>query len=413
VLLYPVVHFTTNVTVIRIYLSLLGSVGLYLGLRPWLRLGYSRAVAGAALLLSGLWATTFFGALVQPNMMVAVVALGVVGYSVLALRAPRKRRYLIAAGGWLALMALLRPSDATWLAVPLVLVLLLIREQPLRRRMLVGSVLLVGLGLGWSEWVIEAFVSYGGFFHRLHEANALNTPGIHFSLLTEARDINGPVLCRPCTGVPLTVSHFAWWFAVPPLTAIGLLSTRRTPRFVPLVLATVAGTAILLEYCLTISYAAPRFLLPTYALLALPCAAGLAAIFRWRPDTTLALAVIAAVFGLLGAQFAGEAQVAHRDVVHAADNRNRFLDAAAALRAVGVGAPCVINGHFGPPVAFALGCSDEPKGAAAIARVNVGTTVAVLTPGRAAHAYRGWQSVPLKSTGTWTAHIRAPDGIRP
>jgi hypothetical protein len=412
-LLYPFVHFTTGVTAIRTYVTVLGSVGLYLGLRPWLRLGYSRSVAGAAFLFCGLWATTFFGALVQPNMLVAVVAVGTVGYAVLALRVPGRRRYLIAAGGWVALLGLLRPSDATWVAVPLAVALLLAREQALRRRLAVGSVLLAGLGLGWSEWVIEAFTSYGGFFHRLHAANAENTPGLHFSLLAEARDINGPILCRPCTSGPVTVSHVAWWFALPLLAAIGLLAARGTKRFLPLALATLGGTAVLLEYLLTISYSAPRFFLPAYALLALPCAAGLAALFRWRAGSVRNLAVVAAVFGLLGAQIAIQANVVTRQVAETRIARDRFLTAAAALRSFGVRPPCVINGHAGQPVAFALGCNDVPKGAAEIAELAKGVTVIKVTPGPQAHAYRGWLSVPLKAGGSWTAHVLRPPTATP
>jgi hypothetical protein len=413
VLLYPFVHFTTGVTAIRTYVTVLGSLGLYLGLCPWLRLSNSRWVAGAAFVFCGLWATTFFGALVQPNMLVAVVAVGAVGYAVLALRIAAKRRYLIATGGWVALLALLRPSDATWLAVPLAVALLLAREQAFLRRLQVGAVVLVGLALGWSEWVIEAFTSYGGFFQRLRAANAENTPGLHFSLLAEARDINGPILCRPCTSGPVAVSHIAWWFALPLLAAIGLLAARGTKRFLPLALATLGGTALMLEYLLTISYSAPRFFLPAYALLAMPCAAGLAALFRWRAGTILNLAVVATVFGLLGAQFAIQANVVTRNVAETRVARDQFLTAAAALRSFGVRPPCVINGHHGQPVALALGCNDMPTGAAEIAELAKGVTVIRVTPGPQAYAYRGWLSVPLKAGGRWTAHVLRPPTATP
>jgi hypothetical protein len=410
VLLFPVVHFTTNVTIIRTYLVALGALGMYLGFRPWLRLGYSRAVPAAAFLLSVLWTTSFFGALAQPNFFVTVAALAVVGYAVLALRAPKNRRYLLAVAGWTALMALLRPSDATWLAIPMVLALFAVRSIPVRRRLVAGGTVLVGLALGWSEWVVEAYVSYGGFFQRLHDANAENTPGLHFSLLAEARDINGPVLCRPCSGVPLTVAHFAWWFALPPLIAIGLFSVRRSRRFLPLALATLGGTTVLLEYCLTISYAAPRFLLPAYALLALPSAAGIAALLRWRPKTTWHLAVVAVVACLLLAQAADQARVLRHAVHEATRNRDRFTNAANVLRTQGVRAPCIIYGHFGPPVAFALGCNDLPVGPVAVARTSTGTTVAALTPKVDHGAFPGWQVVHLKADSRWVAHILRPLG---
>lgn len=411
VLLYPVVHFTRNVTIIRFYAAALGTLGMYFGFRPWLRLGYSRSVAAAALLLSALWSASFFGDLVQPNFFVAVSGLAVAGYGVLALRAVNKRRYLVAAAGWAALMGLIRPSDATWLVVPLVLALLAVRAVPARRRLVVGSTLLVGLGLGWSEWVIEAFVRYGGFFHRLHEANAQNTPGLHFSLLAEARDINGPILCRPCTGVPLSVSHFAWWFAVPPLIALGLASARGTRRLLPLALATLGGTTLLLEYLLTISYAAPRFLLPGYALLALPSAAGIAALIRWRPGSVQHRAIVTAAIALFAVQLATQGNTLKHEVAIATSNRDRFLTAAKVLRHQGVHAPCTVFGHLGPPVAYALRCNDLPEGAAAVAAVPTGLTAVNVTDTPDLAAFRGWQSVQLGFSGhwkQWTGHILRP-----
>jgi hypothetical protein len=126
-LLFPFVHFTTGVTAVRSYVSVLGALGLYLGLRPWLKLGYGRVVALAALMFTSLWVATFFGALVQPNYLTATAGAAALGYAMLALRGDRYRVSLVVAALWLALMALLRPSDATWFGVPLVAALLFVR----------------------------------------------------------------------------------------------------------------------------------------------------------------------------------------------------------------------------------------------------------------------------------------------
>jgi hypothetical protein len=409
VLLFPVVHFTTNVTIVRTYLVLLGTVAMYAGFRPWLRLGYSRVVPAAAVLLSTLWATTFFGAETQPNFLVAVIALAVVGYFMLALRAPNGRRSLLILGGWLALMALIRPSDASWLAGALLCAIVLVKGPPGRRRAVVAAAMLVGLGLGWSEWVIEAFASYGGFFHRLHMANALNTPGIHFSLLTQASAINGPTLCRPCLDVPVSTAHIAWWFAIPPLLGLGLLRTRGTRRFAPLAIAAVGGGALLLEYVLTVSYAAPRFLLPSYALLSLPCAAGIAAIVRWRTRAVLRGAVILVVAAVIGTQIVSQTTFLRQSVAKAVVERAAYLTAAADLRAAGVRPPCVIYGYHGPPVGFALGCNDHPIPPQVLPRVATGTTVVAITTALdGKYALKGWQQVKLRATRSsihWLAHV--------
>jgi hypothetical protein len=409
VLLFPVVHFTTSVTIVRTYLVLLGTVAMYAGFRPWLRLGYSRVVPAAAVLLSTLWATTFFGAETQPNFLVAVIALAVVGSFMLALRAPSGRRSLLVLGGWLALMALIRPSDATWLVGALCCAIVVVKGPAGRRRMVVAAALVIGLCLGWSEWVIEAFASYGGFFHRLHMANALNTPGIHFSLLTQASAINGPTLCRPCLGVPVSTAHIGWWFAIPALLALGLLKARGTRRFAPLAIAAAGGGALLLEYVLTVSYAAPRFLLPAYALLSLPCAAGIAALVRWRARTWINVAVILVVGAAIGTQIVTQTHVLQRNVAVAVQKRGTYLTAAAELRAAGVHAPCVIYGYHGPPVGFVLGCNDHPVAPQVLPRVATGTSVvAITTAPDGKTAFKGWEQVKLRpnhSSIHWLAHV--------
>jgi hypothetical protein len=405
-LLFPFVHFTTGVTAVRSYVSVLGALGLYLGLRPWLKLGYGRVVALAALMFTSLWVATFFGALVQPNYLTATAGAAALGYAMLALRGDRYRVSLVVAALWLALMALLRPSDATWFGVPLVAALLFVRSAPLRRRLAVGAALVGGLALGWSEWVIEAYTSYGGFFHRLYLANQENTPGLHFALGAEARDINGPVLCRPCSSVPVNPMHFAWWFLIPPLVAIGLYGARRSTRLLPLALATLCGTGVLLEYLLTINYASPRFLLTTYLLLALPCAAGAGWLVQWRPWPNARGWFLTGAVAVIVVQFATQIVVTNHAVNHAAVERTRFPRAAVALQAAGVHPPCLLYGHLAPPVAFAMGCGNMPEKQTLVERAR-GNTVVWLGPPRPGSPYVHGQTVLLGHLN-WRGHILWP-----
>jgi hypothetical protein len=231
-----------------------------------------------------------------------------------------------------------------------------------------------GLVLGWSEWAIEAQASYGGFFHRLAQANAVNTPGAHFSLLTQASAVNGPTLCRPCSQA-VSVPHVLWWFAIPPLIAIGLYTARRTLRFLPLLTATVAGTGLALEYVITVSYAAPRFLLPAYALLSLPVAAGILGLIRWARRPPLRVAVISAVIVVTLIQLVSQTQYLRRQVGASTVARNAYFAQAAVLRSYDVHSPCLIYGPTGPPVAFILGCNDHPIDSTLYPRIFSGTTV--------------------------------------
>ena len=70
------------------------------------------------------------------------------------------------------------------------------RGVSLRRRGMVSAVLIAAVAVGWSEWIVEAFVSYGGLARRLQAASAENTAGLHMALGLEARALAGPTLCR-------------------------------------------------------------------------------------------------------------------------------------------------------------------------------------------------------------------------
>lgn len=382
-LLFPVAHFTIDLDVLRTYLVLLGSVALYAGFRPWLRLIPPRIVPVAAALLASLWTASFFGAETQPNFMVAVLGVAAIGYALLSLRHLRRRDPVYCALS-VALIGLIRPSDATWLVAGLLLTALgfvAARRKPTRRILWAGGGVVGGLILGWSEWAIEAEASYGGFFHRLEQANAVNTPGAHFSLLTQASAVNGPTLCRPCT-LPVSVTHVVWWFAIPPLIGIGLYAARRTSRFLPLLTATVAGTALALEYVITVSYAAPRFLLPAYALFALPVAAGIVAVIGWVRRPRLRIAAMAAAGVALLAQLVSQTHYLRDRVAASTEIRNVYFTEAATLRGYGVVAPCLIYGPTGAPVAFILGCNDHPVDETLYPRIFHGTTVVEMSRGR-------------------------------
>jgi hypothetical protein len=347
---------------------------MYLGFRPWLRLGFGRVVALAAALFSTLWAATFFGAEAQPNFIVAAASLAAAGYTIVATR-QAGRRSIAAVVTWIALAALVRPSDATWLCGGLLIGLFAVRAGLLRRRLVVAGALVGGLVLGWSVWFVEAVVRYGGFFHRLHQANALNTPGLHFSLGAQAAGVNGPTLCRPCDQA-ISTPHIIWWLAIPPIVALGLIAARRTARFAPLTVTTIAGTALLMEYLLTVSYAAPRFLLPTYLLLAVPVASGLATLVRWRPEPRVRWVVTGLAGVLLVVQVVSQTQFLRQIVDHYTHSRSRYLTEASDLHRAGVRPPCVINGSYGPPVAFALRCNDHPTiQQGVLDRLSDGTTV--------------------------------------
>lgn len=339
-LVAPVTMFTSSVIVIRVYLSLLSGLGLFLAYLPWVRLRPGAAVPAAAALFAGLWTALFYGGEAMPNIWVAFCAVGGAGLFCMA----KRKGALVGVALAFALASLVRPTDASWLALPLVAYGLV------TRRFRAAVAVVAGLAVGWGEWLVEAALNYHGPFARLAAAGAKNEAGLHFSLGEHLRALDGPVLCRfghPCGDFPL--AHVAWFAAIPVLTVVGLWAIRKPARRRPLLIATASGTALALSYIFTIGYAAPRFLLPVYALLSLPVACGLASVARVRIGRVLVAVAMIAFFALQGGTLLQRAEIEG-----AAREPDRL--AAEALRGLGITTPCFLYGHAAIQVGYLTGC---------------------------------------------------------
>lgn len=132
---------------------------------------------------------------------------------------------------------------------------------------------MAGLGVGCAEWVVEAHLRYGGVLPRLRRASEIQGGlGWNPAFADQLRSLGGRTPCRPCDVPWSRPVTGLWWLALPPLTAGGLLAAHRGGTGKRVALATVAALFLAVPYLLMIGYAAPRFLLPAYALLAIPVA---------------------------------------------------------------------------------------------------------------------------------------------
>ncbi|WP_055715424.1 hypothetical protein [Streptomyces torulosus] len=359
-LVAPVAAWSSSTELLRVYLAVLSGAGLYLGLRVWHGLFPLRVLALAGALFATLWVTLFYGPQAMPNHWVAIGALVTAGCFLQAkarATAPPyslRRTTLWGAAAGTALMAWMRPTDAVWVSLPLLLLLVGARGWWQPR---LAAAMAAGLGTGAGAWVIEAYVQYGGLVRRLDEASRVQGGlGWHIAVDDQLRSLVGRTLCRPCTGELPHVAIYAWWFALPVLAAVGaavaVRARRRTPTLVLLACATTAA----LPYLFFIGYAAPRFLLPAYALLAIPLADGLLSLVTgpggaWRPvaGTLVALALVAH----LGVQYA----VLKRTVERTTAWHRDWDRVAADLRRLGVRPPCLLTGDYAIPIAFYAGCA--------------------------------------------------------
>ncbi|MFJ7342592.1 hypothetical protein ACIQU3_20145 [Streptomyces sp. NPDC101110] len=350
-LVAPVASWSASVPLLRVYLALLSGLALYLALRAWRGLFPPRVLIVGGALFASLWMTLFYGPQAMPNYWVAIGALISVG-CFLRVRAERSSPALLgglAAGA--ALMAWMRPTDAVYVAVPL-LVLALVRRSP---RLLL--VLAAGLAAGAVPWVIEAYLDHGGPVARLAEASRIQGGlGWQIAVDDQLRSLGGRALCRPCTGSMPSPLVTVWWFALPVLAGLALVVAARARRpertLVPLACATTAAV----PYLFMIGYAAPRFLQPAYALLAIPVADALWHLARrpggaWRPVAAPLVAL--ALAGHLAAQLA----VLDGAVSRNTDSRRDWARTADTLHRLGVRPPCLLTGHEAIPLAYYTGCS--------------------------------------------------------
>ncbi|MDP4501580.1 hypothetical protein [Nonomuraea turcica] len=347
-LVAPVVAVTDSVFVLRLYLTVLSVAALFGAFYVWLRVRADHVVPLAALLFGGCWLTLFYGNQAMPNLYVALAAVAATGFLVLA---GRSRPAPVGLAATLAVMSLMRPSDALVAAAALAVGALALVP---RRLPAVLAAIVAGLAVGWGQWAIEAQASFGGFATRLRDAGEHNAMGWSVSFLEHARALDGPTLCRfgaDCG--PVSPMALIWWLAIPLMAALGLWAAWREHRLPPMLLAAGTGVAMALPYLFYVDYAAPRFLTPAYALLSLPVAEAAVAGLRLR--RLVAVAVIAGLLAHLGLQGA----YAYGHGVGNRHGRDDIGRAAAELRSLGVRPPCLIYGENGVQIGYLLGCDSQ------------------------------------------------------
>ncbi|MEU0007859.1 hypothetical protein ABZ079_27130 [Streptomyces sp. NPDC006314] len=406
-LVAPIASWSSSTALLRIYLACLSGLALYLALRAWRGLFPVRVLALAGALFASLWVTLFYGPQAMPNYWVAVGALAAVacflragadraGPVARAGRADRGALWGLAASA--ALMAWMRPMDAVWAVLPL-LALGLLRG---RRRAL--CVLLAGLAAGAVEWVIEAYVGYGGLARRLSDGSAIQGGiGWHLAVADQLRSLDGRTLCRPCTGALPNPVLIVWWCVLPLLAVLASAAALRARRTAATALPLVCAATAAFPYLFLIGYAAPRFLLPAYALLAVPAAQALMTLPDLPRPSRRPVVVTLVCLGL-AAHLAVQLAVLVRTVNGTTASHRAWSRTAAALHRLGVRPPCLLTGHEAIPVAFYTGCSSAATSGHnanttedGIARTARRIPAAVLVPaGARPPGYaRDWASAPL------------------
>ncbi|MBF8193841.1 hypothetical protein ITP53_50820 [Nonomuraea sp. K274] len=363
-LVAPLTLVTSSTEALRVCLSLLSALGLYASFRTWLRVRSGAVVPLAALLFASLWLSVFYGNAAMPNLWVAFCAVAAAGFFLRCTRHDGGPGPVAGLAVSVAVAGLLRPPDSIWLVLPLAVALLvpgnrLIKAES-RARIRAGAALAAGLVAGWADWIAEAYVRFGGLAARWRAAGVANETGAHFSLSEHARALNGPLLCRPPAHCgPIEPIWLLWWSTIPALVLLGLYAARRWDRLAECLIPAVAGLSMAVPYLFLVGYAAPRFLLPAYALLAFPIAHGA----LWLPAAARRPLPRGAGSGLFAAgllaQFALQGLTLDKVTGVRLATRGADAEVAGALTALGVRRPCLVYGEHAVTIAHRIGCESH------------------------------------------------------
>jgi hypothetical protein len=347
----PVTLFTDSLTAIRVWMSVLSAVGLFLGLLSWRGLRPMWVLALAGLILASLAITQDSGVQVYPDWWGALGVLALTGLFLQAVGGrlrPRLVLPLIAIAS--LVIVLMRPQNIAFIMGPAILAALVVPGW--RNRRVLGAMAL-GAALGCLEWVIGAYVWYGGLATRLHEAGQ-EPPALslYFSLGTQARVLSGPWYCMPpggCRGWSMP-GETVWWVAFLAVAVLGLCVNWRTPARASAVLAAVTAGWVIAMYAFLVPFGAPRYILPALALMSILAADAVAWLVtqaRWR-KTGVAFACVFLLSGIVSQRFV----LQHLAATESASRP--FQQQAAKLRSLGVRPPCAI---WSPSVAYYVGCT--------------------------------------------------------
>lgn len=358
VLAIPVLQLGGSLSILRTILAVGSALALTGAFRMWAPVIGFGTVA-AAILFAGAWPTLFYGSELMPNLWVALIA--VAATAVLARRLARGegRSDELVAGGLVAVAALFRPLDAVVVTAALVLVPLVFRRATWSW---VGF-LLLGLAVGWAPWLVEMTVRFGSLRHAFAVAARYgHTRG--WSPVENGRQYlalsDGPSR-GPVAHPDVPISGVLWLVGLLVLLVIGFRAANRC-GFVPsLVVPAATGLALAAEYLLFVDAQAPRFLLPAFALFAIPAGLGLSSIVvgaRARDPGRVPRVpggVVAAV--LVGAWLLVQLQIAARVEDRVTRQRASAVRVGLQIRSLAARQPCFVHSDVGfPIIAYTAGC---------------------------------------------------------
>ncbi|HEY6566505.1 MAG TPA: hypothetical protein VI341_03215 [Actinomycetota bacterium] len=343
---------------IRLVLAVASSALLGLVFRAWVpRVGYAAPVG--AFLFAMSWPALLYGSEVMPNLWAALLGVGVVGFlardSTVDGAGRRNRMGLAVCAGSMALM---RPPDALVLALALTLAVIVFSRDTWRSLIYLS----IGVAVGWMPWLIEMSVRFGGPLSALRSAREVShLAGSATGVMSHLALTDGPLL-GPDRGGGIPVVGVIWWGALLGLVLVALVLERRGEESLSVRMAVIGGVALALEYLVLVSGLAPRFLLPSLALLSLGAGCGLNAL---RRSAVFGRAATGVVVSIIVAWTMWQVGTLRRIETRAAAERAVPTAVGGAIQRelMDQDGPCVVaSSDAYPQVAFAAGCGGYQLG---------------------------------------------------
>ena len=346
----PVTLLTQSLTAIRVWMALLSAIGLFLATLCWRRLRPDWVLALAALIFGGLAISQNSGVQVYPDWWGALGVLALTGLILRVVSGTMSDRVSLPSIALASLIiVLMRPQNIIFLMGPALLAVVIVRSW---RKPKVMVAMGVGIVLGCLQWIIAAYVMYGGLATRIHFAQREPPSfGLYFSFFTQAKVLSGPWYCVPphgCQGVPVP-GELLWWVAFLALAAFGLWVSWRTADKASAVFAAATAVWVVALYSFLVPFGAPRYITPSLALGAILAADG----FEWlvtKASWRRAGVVVACAFLL--SELVSQRYVLLQEA-HQQTTSRPYLREVAELRAAGVKPPCAL---VSKPDAYYIGC---------------------------------------------------------
>lgn len=345
-ILSPILWLTDSMVGIRLWLIATSTVSLTLAFSAWIRVAGYGATAGFVLLCSN-WMIWFYGSEASPNLYIAACAIGLIGLIMSArLRSavarPSQAGIVLAA----AAAVLLRPSDGVVLALSACGLAVFVLAR--REAVVVLLCSVSGIAVGAAAWILEAS-TFGGPLERWQQASRVVDSGLRLQLGQHLRLLDGPLVGPDRGAAGLAV------VAVQLLPACVAVLALIRGRSVIIAGTMIVATALAAPYLLYVGALAPRFLLPTFGLIA--AAAGVGAMEIASSGNRILTVSIA---GLLALGMA--VAVAHADEIEEAqaESRRPYASIGHQLGDLVGDQSCFVLSQYGyPQFSVASGCRGQ------------------------------------------------------